>query len=161
MRNWFDSMEVRERLFVMFGGLVVIFAIFYYVIWTPLDRGQTNLSRNVSALERSIAELRPLKAALGNSSANIGPVVAGSNQSLVVIVDTTLREHGLYNALQRSQPTRQNGIRVEFENAPFDDLVVWLGDLGSRYKLQVISGSFSTPAQDSQGRVNASLTLER
>jgi len=160
MRNWFDSMEVRERLFVMVGGLVVIFAIFYYVIWTPLDRGQANLSRNVSSLERSIAELRPIKAALGNST-NAQPVVAGGNQSLVVIVDTTLREHGLYNALQRSQPTRQNGIRVEFENAPFDDLVIWLGDLGSRYRLQVISGSFSTPAQDSQGRVNASLTLER
>ncbi len=160
MKNWFDALEIRERLFVMLGALVVVCALFYYVIWTPLDRGQAKLARNISALERSIAELKPIKATLGSSDGTPA-VVAGGNQSLVVIVDTTLREHGLYYALQRSQPTRQNGIRIEFEDAPFDDLVLWLGDLGGRYGLQVISGSFSVPVQDAQGRVNASLTLER
>lgn len=160
MRNWFDALEMRERLFVMVGAVVVLCALFYYAIWSPLDRGQTTLARNISALERSIAELKSIKAVLGNSD-GAAAVMAGGNQSLVVIVDTTLREHGLYNALQRSQPTRQNGIRIEFENASFDDLVIWLGDLGSRYGLQVISGSFSVPAQDALGRVNASLTLER
>lgn len=160
MKEWFDTLEARERLFVMAGALFVAGAIFYYAIWSPLERGQATLTANVSALQRSLAELKPLRATLSNYS---GPqsVVTGGNQSLVVIVDTTLREHGLYTALQRSQPTRDNGIRVEFENASFDDLILWLGDLGNRYGLQVISGSFSIPAQDAQGQVNASLTLER
>jgi len=160
MKNWFDALEIRERLFVVAGALVVVCALFYYIVWTPLDRGQATLVRNIGALERSIAELKSVKATLGNSEGTPA-VIAGGNQSLVVIVDTTLREHGLYSALQRSQPTRQNGIRVEFENAPFDDLVLWMGDLGGRYGLQVISGSFSVPAQETRGRVNASLTLER
>ncbi len=160
MKEWIDGLEVRERLFVAVGALFVAGAIFYYAIWSPLERGQATLSANVSALERSLAELKPLSAALGNTS-GVQSAVSGVNQSLVVIVDTTLREHGLYNTLQRSQPTRDNGIRVEFENASFDDLILWLGDLGNRYGLQVISGSFSMPVQDSQGRVNASLTLER
>ncbi|MCH8100296.1 MAG: type II secretion system protein M [Proteobacteria bacterium] len=160
MKEWFDMLEVRERLFVLVGALFVAGAIVYYGIWSPLDRGQATLAANVSALQRSLAELKPLKAALGNSGGSAS-VIAGGNQSLVVIVDMTLRERGLYSALQRSQPTRDNGIRVEFENAPFDDLILWLGDLGNRYGLQAISGSFSAPMQDSQGRVNASLTLER
>ncbi len=160
MKEWFDMLEVRERLFVLVGALFVAGAIVYYGIWSPLDRGQATLAANVSALQRSLAELKPLKAALGNSGGSQS-VIAGGNQSLVVIVDMTLRERGLYSALQRSQPTRDNGIRVEFENAPFDDLILWLGDLGNRYGLQAISGSFSAPMQDSQGRVNASLTLER
>ena len=160
MKEWFDMLEVRERLFVLVGALFVAGAIVYYGIWSPLDRGQATLAANVSALQRSLAELKPLKAALGNSGGSAS-VIAGGNQSLVVIVDMTLRERGLYSALQRSQPTRDNGIRVEFENAPFDDLILWLGELGNRYGLQAISGSFSAPMQDSQGRVNASLTLER
>jgi type II secretory pathway component PulM len=85
---------------------------------------------------------------------------AGRNQSLVVIIDNTLREHGLYSALQRSQPTAGNGIRVEFENVAFDDLILWLGDLSNKYGLQIQSGSFSNP-RDSKGRVNSTLTLER
>ena len=84
----------------------------------------------------------------------------GRNQSLVVIIDNTLRERGLYNALQRSQPTTSNGIRVEFKNVAFDDLVLWLGDLSTRYDLQLQSGSFSNPG-DIEGRVDATLTLER
>ena len=86
--------------------------------------------------------------------------LADRNQSLVVIIDNSLRERGLYNSLQRSQPTTSNGIRVEFENVAFDDLVLWLGDLNTRYDLQLQSGSFSNPG-DSEGRVNSTLTLER
>jgi general secretion pathway protein M len=160
MKDWFEALEVRERLIVMGGGVFLAFAFLYVSIWLPLDREQSTLAANVQSLRQSIAELKPLKASLGASGTSPAIVSTGT-QSLVVIIDTTLRERGLYSSLQRSQPTRDNGIRIEFENASFDDLVLWLGDLGSRYGLQVVSGSFSIPAQDSQGWVNASLTLER
>ena len=160
MRDWFEALEARERLVLSGGAVFAVFVIFYISIWMPLERGQTALSANVQALQRSIAELKPLKAALASSGASAAQI-AGGNQSLVVIVDLTLREHGLYDALQRSQPTKDNGIRVEFENASFDDLILWLGNLGVQYGLQVVSGSFSVPAQGTRGWVNASLTLER
>lgn len=160
MRNWFDTLEIRERMFVMVGGGAIVFAVFYFLVWMPLASGQAMLSTNVSALERAIAELKTITASRSGAS-NSRTEVIGINQSLVVIVDSTLRERGLYNSLQRSQPTRDNGIRVEFENAAFDDLILWLGELGNRYGLQIISGSFSAPRQDAEGRVNASLTLER
>jgi general secretion pathway protein M len=78
-----------------------------------------------------------------------------------VIVDQTLRARGLHEALQRSQPTTSDGIRVEFEDVAFDDLVLWLGDLSRQYSMQVSSGSVSAAAQSGPGRVNATLTLER
>ena len=59
------------------------------------------------------------------------------------------------------QPTTSDGIRVEFENVAFDDLVLWLGDLGDQYGMQVASGSFSPGSEGVQGRINATLTLER
>ena len=62
---------------------------------------------------------------------------------------------------RRSQPTANNGIRVEFENVAFDELVIWLGDLGSQYDLHVQAGSMSVQTQAGPGRINASLTLER
>jgi general secretion pathway protein M len=159
MRDWFDSLQTRERLFVVTAAVFLVFAILYLGIWMPLDRGQKTLSLSVDTWKTALAELHPLKIQLQGS----GPGQAqttGRNQSLVVIIDNTLRERGLYSALQRSQPTTGNGIRVEFENVAFDDLVLWLGDLSSRYGLQVQSGSFSNP-QDAKGRINSTLTLER
>ena len=86
---------------------------------------------------------------------------AGAGQTPVVIVDQTLRARGLDRSLQRSQPTTSNGIRVEFENVAFDDLVLWLGDLSNQYAMEVTSGSFSAGNRSTAGRVNATLTLER
>jgi type II secretory pathway component PulM len=157
MRDWFDSLQARERLFVAGAAVFLAFAVLYLGIWTPLDRGQKTLSLSVDNWRTALAELRPLKNQLLGSGQT---QTAGRNQSLVVIIDNTLRERGLYSALQRSQPTTGNGIRVEFENVAFDDLVLWLGDLSMRYSLQVQSGSFSNP-RDSEGRVNSTLTLER
>jgi general secretion pathway protein M len=160
VRSWFESLEERERLFVIAAAVLLAVAVFYLVVWMPLDRGQRHLATSLDNWRDSLAELRVLRssAATPGTTANLP---ADANQSLVVIIDNTLRERALYNSLQRSQPTATDGIRVEFENVAFDDLVLWLGDLSARYGLQVQSGSFSAASQDNDGRVNSTLTLER
>ena len=60
-----------------------------------------------------------------------------------------------------SQPTTSNGIRIEFENVAFDELVVWLGDLSSQHNMHVQAGSLSASNRSGPGRISASLTLER
>ena len=161
MKSWFYSLEGREQISVLAAAAFVVFAILYFALWVPLDRGQSTLASSVSTWERSLAELGPLKTAVRGGTGSSAAPRAGVGQSLVVVVDTTLRERGLYGALQRSQPTGANGIRVEFKDVSFDDTVRWLGELSSRYNLQVQSGNFSVSTQEIPGRVNVSLTLER
>jgi len=160
MRDWFEALEARERLFVGGGAAVVIIALFYALIWMPLDNGQTTLSENVANWERSLAELRPLKGMQASQGTAQRPVAA-AQQTPVVIVDQSLRARGLDRSLKRSQPTTSNGIRVEFENVAFDDLVLWLGDLSKQHAMHVSSGSFSVANRAGPGRINATLTLER
>ena len=160
VRSWFESLEERERLFVIAAAALLGIAIFYLAVWMPLDGGQENLESCVENWRDSLAELRLLKGSVSATDAGEARPT-DRNQSLVVNIDNTLRERGLYNSLQRSQPTTTNGIRVEFENVAFDGLVIWLGDLSSGYGLQVQSGSFSAASRDNDGRVNSTLTLER
>lgn len=161
MKNWFASLEQREQIFVAGGAVVVLIAILYSLVWVPLDTGQKALAQEVSVWQRSLAELKPLKGLQPANSNASTPSNAGSNQTPVVIVDQTLRARGLDRALKRSQPTTSNGIRVEFENVAFDDLILWLGDLSSQHAMQVSSGSMSTSSQSAPGRINATFTLER
>lgn len=160
MREWFESLQERERLFVAAAGVALLLAVFYLAVWMPLDNGQQSAARGVETWQNALAELRAMQGDLKTAgTARSAPPDAG--QSLVVIVDNTLRSRDLYNSLQRSSPTPGNGIRLEFENVAFDELMLWLGDLARDYGLQVQSGSFSTTAQDAAGRVNATLILER
>ncbi len=158
MKDWFEALEQREQVFVASGALVVFIAIIYAFVWLPLDTGQQTMSANVASWERSLAELRPLR---GMQLAPARNLSGGAQQSPVVIVDQTLRARGLDRSLKRSQPTTSNGIRVEFENVAFDDLVLWLGDLSNQYGMHVTSGSMSTTTQAGPGRINATFTLER
>ncbi len=161
MKDWFLALNERERISVAVAAVFVLFAIAWFGIWEPLNSGHQRAKDSVENWRQSLAELRPLKGQIQNAGTS-QPATAGQNQSLVVIVDNSLRQRGLYGSLQRSQPTPAgNGIRVEFESAAFDDLILWLGDLHRQYGLTVEAGSFSTSSSDSPGGVNSSVTLER
>lgn len=159
MKDWFASLDDREQKFVVIAAIVVILAILYMAIWMPISNGHKRVSAGVEVWQNSLDMLQPLKGKMNSGgSSRISP--QNLNQPLVVVVDSTLRVRNLNSALKRSQPTG-NDIRVEFENVAFDDLMVWLGDLGSHYALHVQSGSFSMTGAENQGRVNAQLTLGR
>ncbi|MDJ0748664.1 MAG: type II secretion system protein GspM [Woeseiaceae bacterium] len=160
MRDWWDNLEGREQVFVLAGALFVFVAIVYAFAWLPFDRNHQQLATNVGNWERSLAELRPLRGAVA-ASGQSGGVVTSSNQAPIIIVDQTLRSRGLEQFRRRSQPTTSNGIRVEFENVAFDELVLWLGDLSDQHAMHVQAGSLSMASQGGPGRINASLTLER
>ncbi len=160
MNDWFESLQARERVFVVAAAVAIVFAVYWFALWQPLARSEANLSARIDNWQTSLQEMRPLRGRL-QAGANPAAAAGGQNQSLVVIVDNTLRSRDLYSALQRSQPTNNNGIRVEFDNVAFDDLVLWLGDLDSSYGLNVQTASFSQSSSNNPGRINASLTLER
>lgn len=161
MKSWLMSLEPRERLFIAAAAAFIVFAVAWFGIWQPLDQGHRATAERVETWKQSLAQLRPMRGQV-QAAASGRPAVTGQNQSLVVIVDNSVRSRGLTNSLQRSQPTPAgNGIRVEFENVAFDDLVLWLGDLHRQFALQVDSASFSVASSENPGRVNASLTLQR
>ena len=159
MKDWLASLEARERAFVLGGAVAVVLALIYALAWAPLDRNHQNMRASVADWQQALTEIRPLQGMQATSPSTRRP--QGGQQTPVVIVDQTLRARGLDRSLRRSQPTTSDGIRVEFENVAFDDLVLWLDDLGTQYAMQVASGSFSPGTQGVPGRVNATLTLER
>lgn len=161
MRDWLANLESRERLFVVGGGVFVVIALIYSLAWMPFDKQHRQLATSVANWERSLAELRPLRSIVAaNARGRPRPAVA-SQQAPIIIVDQTLRGRGLEQYRRRSQPTSTNGVRVELEGIPFDDLVLWLGDLSAQYGMHVQAGSLSAISQAGPGRINASLTLER
>jgi general secretion pathway protein M len=160
MKDWFYGLEDRERLFVSVGALIIAVALIYGFAWVPLDKKHTEATASVSDWHRSLAELRPLKGAAIQANSGSSPSNA-SQQAPIIIVDQTLRSRGLEQYRKRSQPTSSNGIRVEFEDVAFDELVIWLGDLSEQYKMTVQAGSLSAGNRSGPGRVNATLTLER
>ena len=81
----------------------------------------------------------------------------GAEQTLVVIVDNTARNHGL--DLPRTRANGPSGVDVTLQRASFDSLVAWLLVLHATYGVDVETASFSTGR--APGLVNGQLSLRR
>ncbi len=161
MKDWFASLDDRERQFVSVGSVFVFIAIIYGLIWAPLNSKHVELQADVLQWERSINELKSLRLATSGVAQSQTQTRPASGQSPLIVVDQTLQSRGLSAYRRNSQPTTSNGIRVVFENVAFDDLIIWLGDLSEQHSMHVQIGAISVGSQASPGRINATLTLER
>jgi general secretion pathway protein M len=161
MKDWFESLDLRERQFVSVGSVVVIIALLYGLIWAPLDKKYSELQADMVKWQNATADLRPLRVAMANGGPAQTTTRSSSQQSPLIIVDTSLLSRGLDRYRRNSQPTTSNGIRVVFEDVAFDELVIWLGDLSEQYSMHLKNGSFSAGSSAAPGRINATVTLER
>ena len=160
MMAWFAGLEKREQVFVGIGGAIAVVILLWGGIWMPIESKHSTLRDDVSLWNRSVTGLQYVGARLAQGGGTAEPGRRPSNESAVVIVDRTLSELDLNSFVTRRQPT-PNGIRVELEAVPFDELALWLGVMSDDYGMEVQAGNLSIASVGGPGRINASLTLER
>ncbi len=157
MKQWFETLQQREQRIILLGAVVVIITLLYMFVWEPLTNGY----------ETAKADVERKTLLLSDARRNLTPTPTGggsvqgrtSTQSLTLLVANTVNTAGLGQAYKSSSPTGNDELRVALENASFDVLVTWLGQLQSAHSVIVTSGSFSN--RNESGRVDASIVLQR
>ena len=155
MRNWWDSLQPRDRLILGSGGIVAILIIMWEFAWKPLTDGREQLRTSVAAKEQLLTEVAR---ASGIDATGAGPAVGGQ-QSMFVLIDETATAAGLGSAITRARPDGTNAINVTFSNASFDSLLAWLIALNLNSGVWVDGASINTARQ--QGLVSGQLLLRR
>ena len=154
MKDWFDTLQPRERAVLLAGGAAGVLILAWSLAWSPLRSATLDLDARVAEKHGILADARRLQAP---GAPPVAPVTSG--ESLVLVVDRTHRAHGLGGTLSRNQPDGEDGIRVTFQRVPFAQLVSWLGALQQGHGIAVISANLDGTQQP--GLVNASLVLRR
>ena len=67
MKDWFDSLQYREQIFVGTGAIVVVLALMWGLLWLPLDNSHKELRLKVNNWQQSLDELRPISALPGRA----------------------------------------------------------------------------------------------
>jgi general secretion pathway protein M len=156
MRAWWDSLEARERLVLLVGGIVAAVIVLWAAVWNPLFVNTARLGEEITSKERLLAEVTRLEA---SGAGTTSQTRAAGGGSLVVVVDQTIRSQGLSASLKRNQPNGSDGINLTFQSASFDTLIRWLAQLDRDHGISVQSASFSDSRQP--GLVNSTLVLSR
>ncbi|MCL4791238.1 MAG: type II secretion system protein M [Gammaproteobacteria bacterium] len=155
VQQWFDKLAPRERWMVMAGALLALVALIFAVGIRPVYRARAAAAEQLVEQRRLLADIEQVARRFGPQSAAAGTPV--SSESVVVLIDRSTRERGLSSYLKRNQPEGNDGVRLRMENAPFDELLLWLSDVQSGQGLAAVSASFDPSGEP--GRVNANLVL--
>ena len=159
LKEWFSSLQPRERAIVVIGGVVVLIVAVYMLALAPFYAAVNSRAQRVAQKEGDLAWMRSVGGEVMALSASSPTSAAPTNESLVVLIDRTARECGLGAALTGQTPNGDNGIRVRLEQAEFDKLVVCLGSLQQAHSVNIESANIDRTGKP--GFVNASLVLTR
>lgn len=154
-REWLDNLVPRERNLVYVAGALLALALVYLVLVMPLQKMNARGAARVAQKSADLAWMRQVAPQAMAAAAAGG--AAGSNESLVVLVDRTGRQAGLGTALRDQSPSGEHGLRLRLEAAPFDVLVTWLVTLQQQHGVTIETASIDSAG--APGLVNASLSL--
>lgn len=159
LKEKFAALSARERMIVIGGGVLVLLVAVYLLALSPFYRAIDQRSERLDRKQADLSWMHTVAAELQAAGAAPAAAAASTGESLVVLVDRTARESGLASALTGQTPTGAGGIRVRFENAPFDTLVTWMGQLVQRNGVHIDQATMDRGEKD--GLVNASFVLNR
>ncbi|HJL93570.1 MAG TPA: type II secretion system protein GspM [Woeseiaceae bacterium] len=158
MNKWFKSLQTRERIALAVGVIFILILVLPFYVWKPLTTKLNFLETRIKQLEWSMVEIKYLKKNKGQINLNLQKTV-DVNESLVVLIDKSLRKFNILSALQRSQPIDDNRIRIDLNNVAFNKIIQCLDELKKNHNLDVESANLSIPQSGNPGIVNASFTL--
>ena len=154
--NYWMQLRPREQLLLSLAGLVLLLALLFLLVWEPVMQEHRRLQQNLvqqqqllAWMQQSAAEVRRLQGGKGQQRQDR----ARAGQSLLALIDSTAKRARLGAALKRVEPDGAGRVRVWLEQAAFDDLVRWLGQLQQRYGVRV--DSIAVDRDDKPGRVAA------
>ena len=153
MKEWWQSLEKRERLFV--AGLGVFMSVFllYILLLEPLFSGAAEYREMVATAEADLAYMQSVAPQLRAMRGQNRTVV--STGPITGIVDAALRSHGIRT--EKMQAVGENGLRVVVDNTPFDSIVGCLGELSSRHQIAIEAANLRKGG--ATGTTDGALTL--
>lgn len=131
MNAWWNRLQARERRLVLLAAAVITGMLLYILVWEPMAESRAALRAEIAG-QRALADwldrIEPEVARL-RSAGQTGPARSLDGRSALAVVDQSARQAGLAAALSRIEPGAGGEIRVQFQGAPFAELMTWLETL--------------------------------
>ena len=150
------QLNMREKLFIGIGGVLVIVSLVFIYVWSPL-------SARVTVLSNQLVEQRELLTWMKGVSPRIkrlqsqGFSVEKSSGSLLNLINNEFSSAGVSRFISSTQSLNKKQVSVVFYQVPFDSLIQALTALWQKHNIDV--EQFSAKIFPTVGMVSASVTL--
>ncbi len=140
VKNWWVSLQSRERLILILGSVFVTLLLFYQLIWMPWHRAINNMQGYLERYRTNLVWMQQ-QGELLKQNGGITPTVAvkGSDQSLMAVVQQTAKANGVSKMIKQMNPRLEGAqVSVVLEETSFSQWVRWVDSLQSDYGVTIV-----------------------
>ena len=152
------KLSERDRLVLIFGGIVSALLLYYFVIMSPLNERNAALVKSNAQTRELIDWMQKAKVQLVHLHEQTKNK-AGANVSLLSAIEQSVKRNRLDAAAGDIKRLDKNRVQVSFAQVDYLAVIRWIEDV------QVTSASkiekVSIQKTDKQGTVHLDITLER
>jgi general secretion pathway protein M len=159
MKEWWQSKTPQEHMAMIIGAAAILLLLIYLLMWRPFMQSMDKKALLVESQQVTLKWMQDnleLVQSLRSQQRGRG---ATSNEALLTLVDRTAKKIQLRQQIQRIKPQGDDAVQLWIEQAPFDTIIKWLGQLTHTHALNI--DSLTIDKQDKPGLVNARLVLQR
>ncbi|MDP5030407.1 type II secretion system protein M [Paraglaciecola sp.] len=128
VKAYYTQLSEREQRLVLISGILLVVAVFYWGIWSPLsqsvERGQAALNSQQELLlwvQKNANRAKQLQGSVGQNTTFTGSLAQEVNQSASRLNIT----------ISRMQP-QGDELQVWVEQVPFNDVLSWLQSMETK-----------------------------
>ncbi len=158
MKDWLATRTPRERRILVIGGVFLILVLLYGALIHPFYAGLARLHRTAAEQHSLLHWMRGAAREIQSLRGSGPAATPASGGSILSVVDQAARREHLEGAVKRLEPDNAGGVRVWLKQAPFDQIVRWLGALQRDAGLRI--ESISLEATGVPGKVNGRAVLK-
>ncbi len=139
LKNYWSSLESRERLVLSWGALIVAAILIYVLIWQPWRHALSFMELSVKQMRADSVWMTQQAQAMKNGGVGASEQkYKGAEQSLVSLIQQTAKQAKVDKVIQQIVPNQQNGeVRVVLEGVAFNQWVKWVDQLYKIYGVDI------------------------
>lgn len=156
-KNWYSQLEQRERRAVAVGGVVVSFALLYFVIWSPLADKSNALRERIHKQQMMLSWMRDAEHKINALSGGSLKTDKLTPVELMSVLKKIVDDDGLSESMTQLKQTNNDAITMQFKNVSFDQLMGLLIKVLKKH--QVVVSQLHATAVNQPGLVDADVML--
>lgn len=158
MKNYWQRLQPREQRLVTAAAIVLLAVVAWVGVWEPVREARDSAYRQLAEQRALLDWLDRIAPEVREARNQQGPQVGSDGRSTLALIDESARAAGLAGSMRRIEPAADDEVRVDFEQAPFPDLMQWLAELVGGQPFVVVRFDADRVGP---GRVDSSVVLRR
>lgn len=154
MREWWNSISLREQAIVAIAALVALVVIIDSLLLTPYQINRQRLDEQIIQAQEDLGWMQQAVKRLPDQPNAGGKRISGR---LVTFVDGQISGAGLKQSMQQMTPIDDNAVRLRLADVEFNSLLRFFSGIDG---LVSIDEARILPA-DREGQVNVSLVVSK